>query len=268
MKRRPTYGVLVISVDVAGDSAMVSSSNRPAITSDVATALDSTRWLLQLLDQCRLPATWFFAGPGTSVLRSHVTSAEVEHEVGLLLVENAIDSRARFEFRQNLQRRLLAARAAGIEIASLATLTPRRIEHLDLLVKHGIRAVRLGARGSLSNGAGPSGWAAVSTLRFGISSLPTTLQAVDAPRWQRWIKAWETRRHIAAAARQRQYCHLTLDIHTLANSGAREVLRQTLCVAARLTHGPQIQVETVSAVANSLLARSSTPRAQSILRAA
>ncbi|MEX2140916.1 MAG: hypothetical protein WD894_16750 [Pirellulales bacterium] len=268
MKRRPTYGVFVISVDVAGDSAGVSSSNRSIALAEAAATLNATEWLRQLLDQYRLPATWFFADPGTSALRSQVVNAEMEHEVGLLVADDDSGSRTRFEFGQNLQRRLLAARATGLEISSLATLTARKIEHLDLLVKHGIRALRLGAANSFCNGAGPSGWAAVATLRFGISNLPTTLQAVDAPRWQRWIKAWERRRHILAAARQRQYCHLMLDIHTLANSGAREVLRQTLGVAARLARASQIQVETVSAVAASLLSQPSTPCAQSILRAA
>ncbi|MEX2027539.1 MAG: hypothetical protein WEH44_09560 [Pirellulaceae bacterium] len=98
--------------------------------------------------------------------------------------------------------------------------------------------------------------------------MPATLHAVDAPRWQRWIKAWEARRQIVAAARRRQYCHLTLDIHDLANSGAREVLRQTIRAAARLTELPGMQADTVSSVAASLMARPSAPSAQSILRAA
>jgi hypothetical protein len=265
MKRRPTHGVFLISIDVAGDSTATSNSNRSAAMADSAATLDAAKWLLQLLDQCRLPATWFLAGPGTNVLRSQVIGAVVKHEVGLLVVESGGDSLGRLEFRQNLQRRVLAARAAGIEITSLAAKTSRRIEHLDLLVKHGIRAVRAGVGPTAGR---PSGWSAVSTLRFGISSLPTTLEAADGSRWQHWIKAWENRRHITAAARQCQYCHLALDIRTLAKSGAREALRQTLRVASRLAVVEQIRAETVSSVASYLMATPSTPRAQSILRAA
>jgi hypothetical protein len=184
------------------------------------------------------------------------------------VVENGCNGLGRFEFRQNLQRRVLAARAAGFEITSLAVKTARRIEHLDLLVKHGIRAVRIGASGSDRSAAGASGWGAVSTLRFGISSLPTTLEAIDAPRWQLWIKAWENRRRIVAAARHSQYCHLTLDIRTLAHTRAREALRQIVRVASRLADAQQIHPDTISSVAAYLMARPSTPRARSILRAA
>lgn len=266
MKRRLTYGVLVISVDAGGPAA--SGPIRSAPVFDAATALDSTKWLLRLLDDYRLPATWFLTGPSTSILRSQVISAQVRHELGLLITEKDSETLGRFEFGQNLERRLVAARATGLDVSSLATQASRRIEHLDLLVKHGIRAVRNGAPGSLGSAAGASGWAAVSTLRFGISDLPTTMKSVDSPRWQRWIKAWENRRHIAAAAKQRQYCHMTVDVQTLANSGPREALRQTLRVASRLARSSRIQVETVSAVASSLMARPSASRAQSILRAA
>ena len=268
MKRRPTHGVLVVSIDVAGEAAAVSNSHRSTAMAEAAATLDAAKWLLQLLDQYRLPATWFLAGPGTSVLRSHVVGADVKHEVGLLVVESGRDTLGRLEFGQNLQRRVLAARAAGMEITSLAAKTSRRVDHLDLLVKHGIRAVRVGGGSTVRNTARPSGWSAVSTLRFGISSLPTTLEAVDTPRWQRWIKSWENRRHIVAAARHGQYCHLTLDIRALACSGAREALRQTLRVASRLVVARQIQAETVSSVAAGLMAQPITPRAQSILRAA
>ena len=264
MKRRPTHGVFIISIDVAGDSTAAANSNRSTATADAAATLDAAKWLLHLLDQCRLPATWFLAGPGASVLRSQVVGAVVKHEVGLLVVERGRDSLGRLEFRQSLQRRVLAARATGIEITSLAAKTSRQIEHLDLLVKHGIRAVRLGK----PTAGRPSGWSAVSTLRFGISSLPTTLEAASGSRWQHWIKGWENRRHITAAARQSQYCHLALDIGALANSGARAALRQTLRLASRLAVAQQIQAETVSTVASCLMATPSTPRAQSILRAA
>jgi hypothetical protein len=267
MKRRPTHGVFVISIDVAGDSTTVSGSRRSTVLADAAATLDAAKWLLQLLDQYRLPATWFLAGPGTSVLRTYVIGADVRHEVGLLVSENGRDSSRRLEFRQNLQRRVFAARAAGIEVTSLALKTPWRIENLDLLVKHGIRAIRAG-RGPTIDSARPTGWGAVSTLRFGISSLPTTLEAVESPRWQRWIKAWENRRHIGAAARHRQYCHLTLDIRTLVGSGPREALRQTLRVASRLVVAERIQAQSMSQVATCLMARPSTPPAQSILRAA
>ena len=267
MKRRPTHGILVISIDVNGESAVAGTTNHSTPISGVAASLGATKWLLQLLDECRLPATWFFTGPGTSMLRSHVVAADTKHEVGLLIGENG-QSTGRLEFRQNLQRRVSAARAAGIEITSLAAKTSRRIDYLDLLVKHGIRAVRLHSPHPANRSPRDAGWAAVSTLRFGISSLPVTLEFSGGSGWQQWIRSWQMRRVISASARQRQYCHLALDVHDLANSRARDALRRTLRVAARLVKADQFQPETVSSVAASLMARPSIPAAQSILRAA
>jgi len=63
MKSRPDYGVLLISIDVAADS---SALHNEAIAADTVAVIDATRWLLGVLDDCRLAATWFLAGPGTS----------------------------------------------------------------------------------------------------------------------------------------------------------------------------------------------------------
>ena len=267
MKLRPQHGVLLISIDVAAESSVLRVSESGAGT-DTAAVLDATKWLVNLLDRCRLPATWFLAGPGASVLRSQIVTAKVQHEIGLLVSENCQSQRARLEFSRHLDRRLLAARAAGVEISSLATREAKRIGHLDLLVKHGIRAVRQGDGRPDGNIAGRLGWSAVSTLRFGISSLPATLLAFDAPRWPSWAKGWEDRRQIASAAARRQYCHLTLDIHSLAKSRARRRLQSTLRVAARHFHNPECRVETFSSLAASMMARPIARGAQSILRAA
>ncbi len=267
MKRRPTHGVLVISIDINGESAVAGTSNRSTPISGVAASLGATKWLLQLLDECRLPATWFFTGPGTSVLRSHVVAAGTKHEVGLLIPENG-QSTGRLEFRQSLQRRISAARAAGFEITSLATKSGRRFDYLDLLVKHGIRAVRLSSSNPESLSPRQLGWAAVTTMRFGISSLPATLEFSERSGWRRWIENWEMRRSIATSAGKRHYCHLALDVHTLANTAARETLRRMLRGASKLISSSQFQAETVSSVAASLMARPSFPGAQSILRAA
>jgi hypothetical protein len=269
MKRRPAHGVLVISIDVNGDSGVPAVSHRATPINGAAATLGATKWLLALLDECRLPATWFFTGPGTSVLRSHVVGAKTKHEVGLLALEAGQGS-GRLQFRQSLQRRVSAARAAGIEVTSLAASTNHRIDYLDLLVKHGIRAVRFSSPQIGGGGLPPRqmGWSAVSTLRFGISSLPATLQLCVGSGWRLWIKNWELRRQISAAAAQRHYCHLALDVHDLAQTKAREALRRALRVASRLVGSNQFQAETVSSVAASLMARPTVPSARSILRAA
>jgi hypothetical protein len=265
MKSRPDQGVLLISVDVAADAQ---ASHNDAIAADTVAVIEATRWLLSLLDELRLPATWFLAGPAASVLRSHVANAAARHEIGLLVSESSQSQQARLEFSRNLDRRILAARASGIEITSLATREPKQIEHLDLLVKHGIRAVRQCDRGNTGNSGRRSGWPVVSTLRFGITSLPATLSACDPSRWPGWATGWEMRRQIASAAQRRQYCHLTLDIHSLLNARARRLLRTTLRAAARRFDKPACRIETISALAESLMARPIARGAQSILRAA
>jgi hypothetical protein len=263
MKSRPDYGVLLISIDVAADS---SALHNEAIAADTVAVIDATRWLLGVLDDCRLAATWFLAGPGTSVLRSYIINAGARHEIGLLVSENGQSEPVRFEFSRNLDRRILAARAAGIEISSLATRESKQIEHLDLLVKHGIRAVRQCDRAG--SGDRRSGWPAVGNLRFGITSLPATLSATYARRWQWWPIDWEMRRQIAAAAERRQYCHLTFDIHDFTSAPARKRLRSTLRAAARQFDKSGRRVETISSLAACLMARPIARSAQSILRAA
>ena len=263
MKSRPDHGVLLISVDVAADS---STLHNEAIAADTVAVIEATRWLLGVLDQCRLPAGWFLAGPGTSVLRSHIVNAGTRHEIGLLVVENGQSQAARFEFSRNLDRRILAARAAGIEISSLATRESKPIEHLDLLVKHGIRAVR--QCDHAGSGSRRSGWPAVANLRFGITSLPATLNASESAGWASWMTGWDLRRQIASAAERRQYCHLRLDIHSLVNVRARKLLRSTLRAAARRFDKPGCRIETISTLAESLMARPIARSAQSILRAA
>jgi hypothetical protein len=265
MKSRPDYGVLLISIDVAADA---SASHHEGIAADTVAVSEATRWLLGLLDECRLPATWFLAGPSASVLRSFISSAAVRHEIGLLVAESCQSQEARFEFSRSLERRLLAARAAGIEISSLATREPRPIEHLDLLVKHGIRAVRQCNRHNGSESGRRVGWPAVSTLRFGITNLPATLSDSYPPRWRYLPAGWDMRRQIARAAERRQYCHLALDVHNVLNMRARKRLRATLRGAGRQFEKAGRRIETVSSLAAGLMARPIVRGAQSILRAA
>jgi hypothetical protein len=266
MKSRPDYGVLLISIDVEAESAGMYSDVIAA--ADTAAVLDATRWLLGVLDQCRLPATWFLAGPGASVLRSHIVNAQLRHEIGLLVASSGQRQPDRLDFSRNLDRRILAARAAGIEISSMAARGTKSIEHLDLLVKHGIRAVRQCEPRGDANSSRRSGWPSVSTLRFGITSLPATLSAPNPARWPFWATAWDMRRQIASAAERRQYCHLALDIHSLAAARARKRLVATLRGAARRFDSPECRIETMSSLAARLLARPIVRGAQSILRAA
>jgi hypothetical protein len=221
-----------------------------------------------VLDDCRLPATWFLAGPGASVLRSHIVNAQIRHEIGLLVADSGQGQSDRFDFSRSLDRRILAARAAGIEISSVAAREPKQIEHLDLLVKHGIRAVRQCDRRSDGNSGRRIGWPSVSTLRFGITSLPATVSASEPARWSSWATGWDMRRQIASAAERRQYCHLSLDVHCLAAAHDRKRLQGTLRAAARRFDGPECRIETMSSLAARLLARPIVRGAQSILRAA
>jgi hypothetical protein len=186
----------------------------------------------------------------------------------LLVAEHCQSQPARFEFSRNLDRRILAARAAGIEISSLAAREPKQIEHLDLLVKHGIRAVRQCDRQFGDSSSRRSGWPAVSILRFGITSLPPTLCLSEPARWPVWSTGWDVRRQVASAAERRQYCHLTLDIHSLSTAHARRRLRSILRVAAQRFDKPGCRVETISSLAAGFLARPIARGAQSILRAA
>ncbi len=265
MKTSLPHGVFVLSIDVGGDSVATNSIEGVSI-SDSAATLDAAKWLLNVLDQQRMAATWFLAGPGTSLLRSHVLAAEVKHEIGLLVADPALHPGGRLAYSRNLERRLYAARAAGVEVQSLATRSVKRLEHLDLLVKHGIRTVRQGAARPQTQAH--SSWSAVSTMRFGICNMPPNLNAIDRSWWQGWIASLGIRRQIALAAQRSQYCHFALDVQTLTTLTARKRLQAVLRAAGRRCDGVAFRATTVASLAASLMARPVAPHAQSILRAA
>ena len=265
MKRSPTNGALVISIDVGGEAPP--SADVPAEPDERACVLDSSHWILRLLDQYRLPATWFINGPDTSLLRSHILNSRGEHEIGLLIGDSGGERLCRSAWAQSLQRRLLAARAAGVEITSVATHGTERMQHLDLLIKHGLRAVRPGGINTYEE-AKRSGWNAVTILRFGIVSLPTTSQFTAVSSWRRWLNTRDLRRQIVNSAEDGQYCHWTIDIRVARDPAIRDAIERILKSSARVLESGSLLAGTVSTVATSFLQRPATVPAQSILRAA
>jgi len=266
MNSRPQHGVLVISIDAAfGETAPAADR----LVHQFDAIRNSTTWLLELLDELELPATWFFTD-ATMSLAPRVSAAPTQHEIGLLLGRNAGSKQhERSTFSRSLQRRFSVARAYGIDILTLGIPGKQTIAHLDLLAKHGVATVRQPVAAGSDR---LRGWRCVEPLRFGICNLAATIQSHCASPWQQLTHGWTISRHLQKSAFEQEYCHLTIDIGSIVTDAARRKLRRTLRIAARHFAGRSqarpAQVLTMAAVTNRLAERFVGRRAQSILRAA
>ncbi len=256
-------GVLVISVDVTSDNQGLAVSSRQALES-------GTELLFRLFEKCQTPATWSMED--LTLVRHWDALRRAGHDVAVLAQPRwAAPSAGRREFAAELSRQAGLAEAAGSQLATLVLrgFPPNR--HTDLLIKHGVRAVRSldlsycrGSRSPLLRiFRAENTEAAPSAIRFGLWDVPATL---DLPGGASPAKV---RQQIDRAAATGGYAHLAIHVGQLAElkHGAYR-LEQVLQHARQLRGGGRIRIETVAGLA----ARLATPRqlqpSRSILRAA
>jgi hypothetical protein len=103
---------------------------------------DVTRELVELIDSHRLAATWAVGDPAHSATTTLLTLSEIQHEVALLGDRHWLGPEAgRKRFANELARRVSQARATGIQLHTLMPRVAPISEHIDLVVKHGLRAL-------------------------------------------------------------------------------------------------------------------------------
>jgi hypothetical protein len=272
MKNVPGHGVLILSVD--GADQQMPFANEPMGTSIAREKVHdnalfgASKWLLELLDQQGLQATWFFEAPATSPMLCRIVRSRLKHEIGLSMCDSGSSKLSRAALARNLQRGLLAARSVDVEITSVSIAGSTPTEQLDLLAKYGIRSIRPGIAATDPQCDRRSGWNAVSVLRFGILNLPHTATLTNASRMPRWITNWTAARSVTAAAKRQQYCHLAINLCQLVEARQRSQLEWLLRHAARIWKHNNCRIETMSSVSAALVSRPSAPHTQSILRAA
>ena len=253
-------GTITVSVDLepAAGQASVEHGRRLDETTD---------WLITTFGRLGIPATWAVADPAHSAATERLLTAELGHELAVLGDASWAGRQAgRSRFAQELARRVLGSRAAGIEVTSLV---PRDVgvgEHVDLLLKHGLTAVRGDVALSLSRQP-----LQPHALRFGLWEVPGS---VRLPAQQTWLGGAgggiAIRRAIRHAARQRLTFHLVIDAWRLAagKDQNRQTVDRTLRLVRQLRERQLLRPETLADLAARL---SHVPRSQparSILRPA
>lgn len=194
------------------------------------------------------------------------------HELAILAGANwySVDNR-RGQFAQRLAAGVERAQAAGYAPSTLVLPAGHLAEHLDLLVKHGMSAVRI-TRASRRRGLA-SWWRAwrageprpvqPHALRWGLWEFDGSLSLV-----QQGLR--QTLKAISGAAATGGLAHVAVDLERLAAQGTAgwRQLDRTLEHVARLREQQAIDQQTVSGFVAQLARTRQSPPARSILRPA
>ncbi len=222
----------------------------------------------QILENHRLPATWAVAEPATSPAVTRLRSSLLRHEIALLGEATWVGGQvARSCFAQELARRVGHAQAADLAITSLV---PRDVlvdDHLDLVIRHGITAVR-----GLVDVEGRSRRPAVPhPLHYGLWEIPGSERLPGRSGWlSRPLSSWRLMRRMDAASRRCGFFHAIVDVPRLAEAG-RSALRsfeRAIRNVARLAQRSRVRPATLCDAAAELSATPASSPQHSILRRA
>jgi hypothetical protein len=252
-------GTLVLSVDLEPDLEQ-QSSDQPARLDHVR------RQLLALLAEYAVPATWAVADPVHSVATDSIRSAAAGHEIAVLGDRAWLGpgcGRGRLE--RELTRRFDGARKAGIPATTLALRNLDQVRDLDLLVDHGVTALR----GPAIDTPKSSSKLSAPPIRFGIWQVPSGWKIPARHGW--WMPAaWSVRREIKRAILRQSVVHLHIDAPSLSASGDGELrlIERVLRYSAARRDGGQLAIRTIADVAAQSLAERAAAPSRSILRPA
>src|SRR5262245_51527904 len=160
-----------LTVEAEPRMAELTKESSPQKLSDHRSLSNVTKQLVSVFDAYRLPATWAIGDPAHSATTAFVTLSAVPHELALLGDQHWLGPTAgRTRFARELARRVTQARAQGIEVATIVPRVAPIGEHIDLVVKHGLRAVAasLETPGNRAPNAGPR------TLHYGVWEFATS----------------------------------------------------------------------------------------------
>ena len=257
----PVGGVLVLSIDLEADRHEREFVRQQQLQNVAGQ-------LVELLARYDLPATWAIADPAISTVTGRILKSNPDHEIAVLGDPTWLGSVAgRGPFARQLARRVAGARAAGLQISTLVSCGVEVNDHLDLLVKHGITAVR----GDVAPARHSARLRPPRAIRFGVWDVPAGCCLPGPSRLFSSGGGTRAARHvIRQAISQTAIAHLAIDGANLdrRQSSALRALEYVLRHAARLQRQGALSIETLSSTA----ARLSRPRfaspARSILRAA
>lgn len=250
-------GLLVVSLDIDGDS----SNGRAGAATESA-----TKRLLEVLQRRQVAATFAMTHPGANKLAETVTASDLGHEVAVLGDSSWVGPRAgRTRFARELAWRVRRASDAGLTIRSLALSDGTLDDHLDLLVKHRIGAIR---EASIAP-PHPSRVIRPQLFRYGIWKAAVTCRLPSPGR------LWKSADGLVATALKRaathgEVVHLAIDVAKMAGDEQPTLLSlgRALDRAEMLRTAGRMNVCTLSAAVWELSRVEATRRSQSVLRAA
>lgn len=250
-------GTLILSVDLELDR----QSQEPTFVR----RLDAIgRELVELTSTHRLPATWAVADPTLSAATESILAAGVGHEIAVLGDQAWLGTGCgRLRLARELTRRFDSARRAGISVSTLALRNLEQVPDLDLLLEHGVTAVR----GPASDSIGRSRKVA-EPVRFGIWQAPAAQKLPPRTAW--WTPpAWLVRREIKRAIRQGSLVHFEIDAPRLvAQETGLDLIARVLRYAAAKRDAGQLAIRTIGELAAEVLAQRTAAPSRSILRPA
>lgn len=165
-----------------------------------------TAGLLELLGNYGVPATWGVSNPALSAAREAILGSQLPHEFAVLgesiwLGNGTTHSRVAQEF----ERRFAGARNAGLAVSTLLLRTSDDQLDLNLLLDHGITAVRGPGLPLSQRDANP-----VCATRFGIWQVSAPLLVpLSGPWWH--PERWTFRQRLKSWLRAFEPFHLVLD---------------------------------------------------------
>jgi hypothetical protein len=257
MRAKPSTGVVALSV--------YSLSKQSQDVGHAKHLIENAHWLLQLLNEHRLPATWFLPDVVAQVVHPNVASSNVPHELGILI--DNIQSERRAEFAREIDRQRLIAANAGMNVTSLA-ITGGTVQQLDMLIKRGISALCPLEIEPVSPLREAMNWNKIETPRFGIWSLRSTLRIGDGGWLAQAMSRNYAKRQIGEAAIESQLSHFVVPLDHVDRTTVRRSIRAAIARTVLLRDQGKLQTHTLAGVVNYLTARPAVQRAKSILRVA
>jgi hypothetical protein len=252
-------GVVILSVDLELDIAHHRDGQDER--------LDEVRtWLVERMRDLQLPATWAVADPVLSAATDSIRLSGVGHEIAVLGDQTWIGyGTGKLRLERELTRRFEGARRTGIPVSTLALRNVDQLPDLDLLLAHGITAVR----GPAVDEAAQARQLASPKARYGIWQAPAAWRIPPRRKW--WIpSAWRIRHEIHQRVARGGMIHLEIDAPRLVDSDQDEiaVIQSVLQRIAARRNAGLLDVRTIGQIATGeLQERSSTP-SRSILRPA